>query len=308
MSKHRIIIDCDPGVDDAVALLLAFASPREIDLIGITTIAGNVPLASTTRNALRICQLAQRFDVPVYRGCARAILPTPSRPASVHGTDGLGDIGLADSSATPAGQHAVDFIIETVLAAPGEIVLCPIGPMTNIALALLKEPGIAAKIKEIIFMGGAAFCAGNMTPQAEFNIWFDPHAAQIMLTSGVKLTMFGLDVTEKIVITQERLASLRAHPSAVAIKAADMLYHYGRGDSALHDVCVIAHLIDDTLFSGVNAKVEVDYISPVSRGKTIAAVSAEHLCGETTTCKIITNADDIRLFALLEERLGHYQA
>jgi purine nucleosidase len=308
MPKHRIIIDCDPGVDDAIAILLAFGSSPDLEVAGITTAAGNVPLPATTRNALRICHLAGRSDIPVFQGCDRPLLPTPPRSASVHGADGLGDIDLASADFGPSPGHAVDFIIDTIRRSPGEITLCPIGPMTNIAVALQKAPDLAAKIKEIVFMGGAAFCPGNSTPQAEFNIWFDPHAAQMVLASGVKLTMFGLDVTEKALITQERLAALRSRPNRAAKKAADMLEQYGRGDSGLHDPCVVAYLIDETLFSGVDAKVDVDCTSPLSRGKTIAAVTERHRNRAAHTCKVITEIDDSRFFALLGERLARCQA
>jgi purine nucleosidase len=304
MSAHKIILDCDPGVDDAVAMLLAFGSPEDIEIVGITTVAGNVTLDLTTRNALRICHLAGRRDIPVIAGCDRPLLPLPPRAASVHGTDGLGDIALDDADFGPRDGHAVDFIIDTVSALPGEITLCPIGPMTNVALALHKAPEIAPKLKEIVFMGGAAFCPGNSTPQAEFNIWFDPLAAQMMLNAGVKFTMFGLDVTEKAHITEQRLASLRTQPGKSSKKAADMLTAYGMGDLALHDPCVIAHLIDPTLFSGVEAKVDVDIVSMLSRGKTVAAVKKRHADAAAKTCTVINEVDDARLFTLLDERVG----
>jgi len=304
MSRNRIIIDCDPGVDDAVAILLAFGSSADMEVLGITTVAGNVPIDATTRNALRICRLAGRTDVPVFRGCERPLLPLPPRSASVHGLDGLGDIGLTDANFGTASKHAVDFIIDTVRDHPGEITLCPIGPMTNIAVAMQKAPDLAANVKEIVFMGGAAFCHGNTTPQAEFNIWFDPDAAQIVLASGAKLTMFGLDVTEKALITEKRLATMRSLPTDAARKAADMLEQYGRGDTGLHDPCVIAHLIDDSLFSGVHAKVAIDLAEPVNRGKTVAQEAGSSDRSEASTCRVITDLDDQRFFALLNERLA----
>lgn len=303
MPKERIIIDCDPGVDDAVAILLAFASPGEIEVVGITTVAGNVPLDSTTRNALRICRLAGRTDIPVYAGCERAMFPALRPHASVHGGDGLGDIGLAEATHGTMPEHAVDFIIRTVNQFPGEITLCPIGPMTNIAVALLKEPGIAPKIKKIVFMGGAAFCPGNTTPAAEFNIWFDPHAAQIMLNAGVPLVMIGLDVTGKAVMTAERIDALRAGGTEIGTQAAAMMASYGRGDPCLHDPCVIAYLLDPSLFQGVAAKVDVECESLFNRGRTVAAISDRHRVGSDPTCQVITAVDDDRLFRLLNERL-----
>lgn len=303
MPKHRVILDCDPGVDDAVALLLAFASPDEIELVGITTVAGNVPLAATTRNALRVCALAGRSDIPVFAGCARPILPGERNPGGVHGTDGLGDIGLPEAPFEPRPDHAVDFIIDAVLRSPGEITLCPIGPMTNVALALLKAPAIADKIKAIVFMGGAAFCPGNSTPEAEFNVWFDPHAAQIMVSAGVPLVMVGLDVTRHARMTGARLDALEAGAGRIGTAAVAMMRHYGGGDPCLHDPCVIAHLIDPTLFQGVEARVSVECASPLTMGRTVAAVSDRHRNAQPTTCRVLTGVDDATLFTLLDERL-----
>ncbi len=303
MAKHRIILDCDPGVDDAIAMLLAFASPDEVEIVGITTVAGNVPLTDTTRNALRVCALAGRPDVPIYAGCARPILPAGRNPGGVHGTDGLGDIGLPDPSVEPETRHAVDFIIDTVTRFPGEITLCPIGPMTNIGLALVKEPAIAGKIKRIVFMGGAAFCPGNSTPEAEFNVWFDPHAAEIMVSAGIAMVMFGLDVTGQARMTAERLAVLEAGSGPIAGAALAMMRHYGSGDPCLHDPCVIASLIDPSLFDGVDAHLSVDCTSSLTIGRTVAAVSERHRKGAAATCRVITSVDDERLFRLLDERL-----
>ncbi|MCS4093714.1 nucleoside hydrolase [Rhizobium sp. BK176] len=303
MTKHRIIIDCDPGVDDAVAILLALASPEEIELLGITTVAGNVPLEYTTSNALRICDLAGRRDIPVFAGCQHAMFPTPPQTSSVHGNDGLGDVGIREPSREATPKHAVDFIIDTVMKHPGEITLCPIGPMTNIALALIKEPAIASKIKKIVFMGGAAFCPGNTTPAAEFNVWFDPHAAQIVVNAGVPLVMFGLDVTEKVISTADRIAVLERGRSDIARQTAAMMINYGGKDPALHDPCVTMYLLEPSIFSGVDAKVDVDCTSALNRGRTHAAISERHRAGAAANCFVVTGANDERLFELLTERL-----
>ncbi len=303
MAPCRIILDCDPGVDDAVAVLLALGSPGELELIGITTVAGNVPLASTTRNALRVCALAGRPEIPVQPGCARPIMRAEQTHARVHGTDGLGDVGLADASFVAGTQHAVDFIIDAVTQAPGEITLCPIGPMTNIALAFIKEPAITRKIKQIVFMGGAAFCPGNSTPEAEFNVWLDPHAAQIVLSSEVPLVMFGLDVTGQARMTAERFEALERGAGKIGQTAVAMMRRYGSGDPCLHDPCVVAFLIDPSLFHGVPAHVAVDCISPLTYGRTVAAVSERHRNGAPPTCLVMTGVDDARLFRLLDERL-----
>ena len=302
MPKHRIIIDCDPGVDDAVAILLAFASP-EIEVLGITTGAGNVPLEFTTRNALRVCELAGRTDIPVFAGCRHAMFPTPARTSLAHGDDGLGDVGVLEPSREKRAEHAVDFIIETVLKYTGEVTLCAIGPLTNVAVALVKEPAIASKLKQIVFMGGAAFCPGNTTPAAEFNIWFDPHAGQIVLNSGASLVMFGLDVTNNVLVTPDRVGVLQKGKSAIARQAASMMLNYGGKDPALHDPCVTAFLLDPSLFDGVRAKVAIDCASCLNRGRTVAAVSDRHRANAPPNCFVVTSADDVKLFALLNQRL-----
>jgi purine nucleosidase len=302
-APRRIIIDCDPGVDDAVAILLALASPEAVEVAAITTVIGNVALEKTTANALRIRDLAGRADIPVHAGCARPIMAPVERKLSVHGSDGLGDIGLPPPASSVAEGHAVDVLIDRIRAAPGGITLCPLGPLTNIALALVKAPDIAPLIHEIIFMGGAAFRPGNATPAAEFNFMIDPHAAQIVLTAGVALTMFGLDVTGRAIITQPWTEALEAKAGPVARTAIAMMRSYGFADPCLHDPCVIAHLIDPSLFEGVDAWVEVECTAPLTRGQSIAAVKERHRGGRAPNCQVITTVDHDRLFALLEERL-----
>jgi purine nucleosidase len=303
MPPRRIILDCDPGVDDAVAMLLAFASPREVEVAAITTVIGNVNLPLTTANAIRVRDLARRSDIPIHAGCARPLMAAIERKGSVHGGDGLGDIGLPAPASDVAPGHAVDVLIERVRAEPGALTLCPIGPMTNIAMALVKAPDIAPMIREIVFMGGAAFGPGNSTPTAEFNFMIDPHAAQIMLTAGVPLTMFGLDVTRQALITQDWMTQMEAKAGRVSGPVLAMLRAYGFGDPCLHDPCVIAHLIDPSLFGGVDARVEVECAAPLARGQSIAAVSERHRHGHAPNCRVITAVDTARLFALLEARL-----
>jgi purine nucleosidase len=302
VSPRRIIFDCDPGVDDAVALLLALASP-ELGIEAITTVIGNVPLAQTTANARRICDLAGRYDIPIHAGCERPIMAPVDRGSSVHGGDGLGDIGLPQASGPPAPGHAVDVIIALLRQSPGAITLCPIGPLTNIALAFVKAPDVVPLVREIVFMGGAAFVPGNTTPAAEFNVAIDPHAAQIVLTAGAPLTMFGLDVTRKALITEAWLAELEEGAGPCARSAAAMMRSYGRGDLCLHDPCVIAHLIDPSLFTGIEARVEVDCTAGLNRGRSVAAVSERHRKTLPATCRVITEVSAPPLFALLAERL-----
>jgi purine nucleosidase len=300
---RRIIIDCDPGVDDAVAILLAFAAPEAVEVVAITTVIGNVALPMTTANALRIIDLAGRSAVPVHAGCARPIMAPVERKLSVHGGDGLGDIGLPPPSSSVSPGHAVDVLIDCIRAEPGGITLCPVGPMTNIAMALVKAPDIAPLIREIVFMGGAAFRPGNSTPAAEFNFMIDPHAAQIMLTAGVPLTMFGLDVTGQATITPAWMDRVDAKAGPIARAAIAMMRSYGFGDPCLHDPCVIAHLIDPSLFEGVDAWVEVECAAALTRGQSVAAVKERHRGGRAPNCRVITTLDADRLFALLEKRL-----
>jgi purine nucleosidase len=303
MAKHRIILDCDPGVDDAVAIFLAVASPEEIDIVGVTTVAGNCELPVVDRNARRILAYAGASAVPVATGCNRPIMTHERRTTHVHGVDGLAGVGLPDVECVDGGRHAVDFIIDAVMDAPGEITVCPIGPMTNIALALIKEPRLAQNLREVVFMGGAAFVPGNITPVASFNFYSDPHAAQIVVSSGVKLTMFGLDVTRQAKITIDVCRQLRTG-GKVSATAVDMMTGYGAADPSLHDPCVIAHLIDPTLFGGVDALVSVECSSPLTMGQSVAARTERNLGGRSPNCRVITCVAADRLFALLSSRLA----
>ncbi len=303
MTAHKVILDCDPGVDDAVAILLALASPAEIDVVGITTVAGNRPLEQTQYNARRICTLAARDDIPVYAGCGRPMIEAKGRSATVHGGDGLGDVPLPEPTAPLQSRHGVDFIIQAVTEAPGEITLCPIGPMTNIALAMVKQPDIVPKIKNIVFMGGAAFCPGNVSPVAEFNLFFDPWAARIVLSAGIPQVMFGLDVTHQAKTNGPFLDALRlAGPLPAKISA--MIQRYGTGEHCLHDPCVIAWLIDPSLFDGVRGRVQVSCRDDMSRGQTIVAVTERHLNGASPDTRVITGIDNPRFLALLADRLA----
>jgi purine nucleosidase len=306
VAPHKIIIDCDPGVDDAVAITLALAAPDEIELLGITTVAGNVPLEDTTRNALGVLTLLGRPDIPVYAGCARPLMRAVGHRSIMHGTEGLGGVELKSDGIGPAEKHAVDFIVDTVMSHPGEITLCPIGPMTNVAVALVKEPRLAANLKQIVFMGGSAIGSGNTTPSAEFNVYVDPHAAHIVASSGVKLTMFGLDVTRAVIATPERLSRLETIDNDVARTVVRMTTAYAQGDPCLHDPCVIAWMIDPGLFSGIDALLEVDCSAGPNYGRTVASVSPRHLAGRPVNCEIITNARGDDLFEMLEQRLARF--
>lgn len=311
MALRPIIIDCDPGEDDAVALLLALASPAELHVLGVTCVAGNVPVNLTHANALRICELAGRTDVPVCRGCSRPLLRPLVTAEAVHGKTGLDGSGLPPPSSEGDPRHGVDFIIETCLAAEdGEITLCAVGPLTNIAVAIVQEQRILAKIREIVLMGGAAITPGNTTPVAEFNVYVDPHAAQVVFESGLETTMFGLDVTHKVMTTPDRLEAIRALDTPVAQAVAGMLDFYGRHDVArygieggpLHDPCVIAHLIDPGIFTGRRVRVDVETASERTMGETV--VDWWGVGDATPNCLVMDQADATRFYALLTERLA----
>ena len=311
MAPRPIIIDCDPGEDDAVALLLALASPEELQVLGVTCVAGNVPVDLTHANALRICELAGRTDLPVCRGCARPLLRPLVTAESVHGKSGMDGSGLPPPSGKGDPRHAVDFIIESCLAAEdGAITICAVGPLTNIAVAIVQESRILAKIREIVLMGGAAISPGNTTPAAEFNIYVDPHAAQVVFESGLDITMFGLDVTHQVMTTPARLEAIRALDTPVAQAVAGMLDFYGRHDVArygieggpLHDPCVIAHLIDLGIFSGRRVRVDVEIASERTMGETV--VDWWGVGAAAANCLVMDQADAACFYALLTERLA----
>lgn len=279
MSARKIIIDTDPGQDDAVAILLALASPQEIDLLGITCVAGNVPLALTQTNARRVCEVAGRPDVAVYAGCDAPLHRPLITAEHVHGKTGLDGPKLWDPTMPLAEAHGVDFIIDTLRReAPGTVTLCPLGPLTNIAAAFQKAPDIVDRVQEIVLMGGAYFEVGNITPAAEFNMYVDPEAAAAVLTSGVPVTMMPLDVTHKALATRARVEKIRALDTKVARFTAEMLdfferfdvEKYGSEGGPLHDPCVIAYLIRPELFSGRHVNVVVETTSELTLGMTVA--------------------------------------
>ena len=305
-----IVIDTDPGQDDAVAILLALGSP-ELDVLGITTVAGNVPQPLVTINALRLCELAGRTDVPIYRG-ADAPLQRPLFTAEyVHGPSGLNGADLPDPVTEPSPMPAVDFIIDTCLAAGSDgITLCPIGPLTNIASAIAREPRIIPKIREIALMGGGFFAGGNTTPVAEFNIYVDPDAAAIVFASGVPITMFPLDVTHKALVLPADLERFRTIGTPVGDAVAGMLGYYERHDvekygiagAPLHDPCVIAYLIDPDLFSGKACRVEIETDSELTIGQTI--VDWWGVTGVEPNAMVMSDVDRQGFIDLVVERVA----
>ena len=310
MALHRIIIDCDPGQDDAVALLLALASPDEIEVLAVTAVAGNVPLALTEANARRIVELAGRPDIRVHKGCHRPLVKRLETAEYVHGETGLNGVELPPPSHPLAPGHAVDAIIELVMAAePKTVTLCPVGPLTNIAMALVKEPALAARLCQIVLMGGA-IGLGNVTPAAEFNIYVDPHAARVVFESGVPITMFGLDVTHQVLVTRPRLEAFAALGTRTGTFTAEMLdfferfdiEKYGSEGGPLHDPTTIAYLLRPELFSGRFINVEIETGSALTRGMTVADWWG--VTDRAANATFIGDVDAAGFFSLLVERLG----
>ncbi len=312
MTSRSIIIDTDPGHDDAVAILAALASP-ELQVRGVTTVAGNVPLALTTLNARRVLALAGREDVPVFAGCDRPLLRPLVTAEEVHGHTGLDGADLPEPQAPLPDRHAVDWLIETLLAARDDpVTVCPLGPLTNIALTLIREPRTVAGIREIVLMGGAAFEGGNTTPAAEFNIYVDPHAADVVFRSGLPLTMLPLDCTHKALMPADWIESLRGLGNRVGNTVASLLTFYQRYDVAkygstggpLHDPTVIAYLLDPELFAGKRCNVRIETTSPLTMGMTVTDWWG--VTGEPANCMVMNQVDAGAFFAFLSDCLGRF--
>lgn len=304
-----VIIDCDPGVDDAVALLLAFAAPDALDLLGITTVAGNVGAALTARNACVVREIAGRQDVPVFAGAAAPLFAEPIAAEHFHGESGLGDLAFTQPKKGAEAESAVAFLIRTLsAAAPRSVDVAITGPMTNVALALRAAPEIAQGIREIVVMGGARSEGGNITASAEYNIYADPHAAEIVFRSGLPVVAFGLDVTHQVRTNPARLARLAALKSRQA-QAAHALLRFGervelelakREGAPLHDQSTIAYLIAPELFETVECAIAVETSSPLTRGHT----AVEFRINAPTPVRWATRANAEGVFDLIERRLA----
>ncbi len=307
---HPIIIDTDPGQDDAVAILLALASP-ELEVLGITAVAGNVPLALTELNARKICELAGRSDIKVFAGAIRPMFRNLVTAEQVHGKTGLDGPVLPDPKMPLQKQHGVDFIIETLMMRPaGTVTLCALGPLTNVALALVKEPRIASRIKRVVAMGGGFFEGGNITPTAEFNIYVDPQAARLVLDAGIPFTLIPLDCTHQALTTKARIDKFRVMKNKSGPAIAEMMdfferfdeQKYGTDGGPLHDPCVIAWLLQPELFSSRDVNVSVECESELTMGMTVVdwwRVTDRKV--NATVCRGI-NSDGF--FNLLTERLA----
>ena len=307
---QSLIIDTDPGQDDAVAILLALASP-EIHLLGITAVAGNVPLALTEVNVRKVCDLAGRTDIPVFAGLDRPLVRPLITAEHVHGKTGLDGPDLPDPQTPLQDQHAVDFMIETLRREPaGSVTIAPVGPLSNVAMAMQMAPDIITRIKQIVLMGGAYFEVGNITPAAEFNIYVDPHAAAVVFASGVPITIMPLDVTHKALTSTDRVAALRNIGNRTGAAIADMLEFFERFDEAkygsdgapLHDPCTIAWLIDPKMFAGRHCNVEIETSSELTMGMTV--IDWWRVTNRPENALVIGDLEADRFFALITERLA----
>jgi purine nucleosidase len=279
MNPTKIIIDTDPGVDDALTFLLALASP-EIKLEALTSVHGNIGIEKTTRNALAVLELANASHIPVARGCSLPLVsPLHKAGDAVHGSSGIGNANLPEPKSKPVKQHAIDYLIERILAEPNQISVFPIGPLTNIALAIRKEPRIVQALKGLVIMGGAVKEGGNASPLAEFNIFADPHAAHVVFHSGIPITLIPLDVTHKCLLTTEDVERLNKIDSPIArfVRDATSVYikfyqnyeNFSNG-CALHDPLTLATIIKPELFTFEELHVDVDISGGISSGNTFA--------------------------------------
>lgn len=304
---QKIIIDTDPGQDDAVAILLALGAP-ELEVLGLTVVAGNVPLDLTVLNALRICELAGRPDLPVYAGCGAPLEGALITAEHVHGASGLAGVDLPDPAMQVAPGHAADFIVETLRREPaGSVTLVPIGPLTNIAEAFRRAPDVVARVGRIVLMGGGTF--GNVTPAAEFNIHVDPLAAAEVFASGADLVVLPLDATHQALTSRDWIETMRATgPIGEAVASWTSFYErfdrekYGTDGAPLHDPCAVAWLIDPTLFSGRRINVEIETEGAWTKGMTVADWWGA--TDRAPNALFIRHLDRDGLFRLMTDRIG----
>lgn len=311
MAPRKIIIDTDPGQDDAVAILLALASPEDVEVLGITAVAGNVPLSLTEKNARIVCELAGKPETKVHAGCDAPLQRKLITAEHVHGKTGLDGPPMDAPTMSLQDQHGVDFIIDTLRTAPAETVtLCPLGPLTNIATAFQKAPDVVEKVQEIVLMGGGYFEQGNITPSAEFNIYVDPEAADVVLRCGRPVTMMPLDVTHHALATAERVAAFRAMGTRVGEVVAGWLdfferfdiEKYGSAGAPLHDPTVIAYLIQPDLFAGRHINVQIETQSALTLGATVA--DWWRVTDHAPNATFMRTIDAEGFFTLLTDRLA----
>ncbi len=308
--RQKIILDCDPGHDDAIALLLAAHSPT-LELLAITTVAGNQSIEKTTQNALKVCSLANIRNVPIAMGIDRPLVRPARHAADIHGASGMDGPSVPEPDIELAPQHAVDLLIELLMNSEGDITLVPTGPLTNIATAIRREPAILPKIQAISLMGGA-IGVGNVTPSAEFNLWFDPEAASIVFQCGRPITMVPLEVTHQALATEEIVNRIRAVNRPVANFAADLLVFFAEsyknvfGFSAppVHDPCAVTAVLDPEIIQVADMYVEIETTSTLSAGRTVCDVYGK--MGKAANVRVGYSLDVKRFWDMLIETLVSY--
>ncbi|MDX1481450.1 MAG: nucleoside hydrolase [Woeseiaceae bacterium] len=310
---ESVIIDCDPGQDDAINLLLAMASPDELDILAITAVAGNVPLELTERNARLICDLAGRDDLPVFAGLDRPLVRDLVTAENVHGGTGIDGMPVSPPRTPLQDRHAVDYLVDRLRdSAPDSVTLIPTGPLTNIAAAIERDSGVLKAVRRIVLMGGAMRESGNHSPSAEFNMLVDPQAADIVLRCGRPITMLGLDVTHQVLATPERIEAIAALANPVAEATAGMLGFFNRHDTKkyrtlgapLHDPCTVAYLLAPALFESRRCNVTIETQSELTMGHT--AVDFWHVTSRPENVDWVHAVDADGFFALLTSRLARY--
>lgn len=313
MTTHSIILDCDPGQDDAVSLLLAMSSPDDLEILGITAVAGNVPLALTEKNARLMCDIGGRGDIPVYAGCSKPMVRDLITAERVHGKTGIDGVDISEPAHPLQEQHAVDFIVDTLRSSDDNtITLVPSGPLTNIGTAFTKAPDVVEKVKEIVLMGGAMRESGNCSPSAEFNILVDPHAADIVFKCGRPITQIGLDASHQVLSTRERIDRIKKINNAPARATAGMIDFFNRHDMAkynfegapLHDPCTVAYLLSPEIFEGKICNVSIETESELTMGHT--AVDFWHVTDRPRNTNWIYAVDADAFYELLTSRLGRF--
>jgi len=301
LSRKKIILDCDPGLDDAIAILLAAYHPQ-IDLLGITTVAGNVGVDKTTTNALKICEFAGINQVPVAQGADRPLIRKPVYAEYVHGESGIGGVNLPSPEKQVIDEHAVDFIIRTIMESDGDITLVPTGPLTNVALAIRKEPRIVDKIPEIVLMGGGTF--GNISPSAEFNFYADAEAAKIVFDSGARITMIGLDLTHQAIATEAVKERFASKNNKLSDFVSELLLYYegnykklGLAGAAVHDPCCVAYCIDSSLFKTEQLRVDIETASDLTYGMSV--IDRHGVTGKQPNANVALHLDQDAFWSLL---------
>lgn len=311
LKSKRVILDCDPGHDDAISIILAASKVSDLKIEAITTVAGNVEVEKNTLNALKVCDIIGLDDVPVAQGADRPLIKEKQIAEEIHGETGLDGPELPENPTKKViGQHAVDLIIEKVMASDGDITLVPTGPLTNIAMAMIREPKITPKIKEIVLMGGGTF--GNWTPAAEFNIWVDAEAAKVVFESGVPITMFGLDVTHQALATQDIIKDLAKIDNEVSefvvelLKFFAMTYkdYFGFEGGPIHDACTVAYLIDPSIFEVEHVHVDIETKGEFTYGMT--SVDLLRTTGKEPNANFATTLDQEKFWGLFTKALESY--